>query len=114
MTRVSPPVLSAKAGVWRRWIIANVAGEMIGFGLAAVVGGVLALMMRGLQGVAAASIGVLGVLLISLIEGSAVGQAQWLVLRGAAASESPSLATGNGGWRSSGVGRGDDVGHRYR
>jgi hypothetical protein len=33
-----PVTPTGRATRWRRWVLANVAGEVVGFGLAAVVG----------------------------------------------------------------------------
>jgi hypothetical protein len=67
--------------IWLRWVVANVVGEIVGFGLAAAVGGLVVLTLRGLNGAVAFAAGVVGLVLIGTIEGAAVGQAQWLALR---------------------------------
>jgi len=77
----TPRPATARRGVWQRWVLANVVGEIIGFGLAAAAGGLVALAIQGTEGIAAVSLGVAGVVVIGLIEGTAVGWSQWLVLR---------------------------------
>jgi hypothetical protein len=74
-------VRRSSVSVWRSWVLANVVGEIIGFGAAAGAGAAVALALDRVQGVYAFAIGSLGVVLLGVIEGSAVGQAQWLVLR---------------------------------
>jgi hypothetical protein len=68
-------------GVWWRWLLANVAGEIVGFGLAAVIGALAATTIITLQGVAQAVGMVVAVVLVGTVEGSALGWAQWLVIR---------------------------------
>jgi hypothetical protein len=68
--------------LWAKWVAANVVGEIVGFGLAAVAGAVLLGPIGGAEGLFAALLMLLGILVIGGLEGSAVGLAQWHVLRG--------------------------------
>jgi hypothetical protein len=70
-------------GRWRqslltRWVVAFIGGEVVGFGLAALVAAVAGLAF----GHEHAAIAILGGALAGIVEGSAVGWAQWRVLRG--------------------------------
>ena len=72
----------ADAGLWLRWILANAIGEALGLGGTALVGAAAA--SRVVEGgglYATALLAALAVLAGTLIEGSAVGAAQWSVLR---------------------------------
>jgi hypothetical protein len=64
-------------------VLANVAGELVGFGLATAVGLASAQAIERLTGIVQAAAMVLGVVLVGTVEGAAVGLAQWLALRGA-------------------------------
>ncbi len=68
--------------LWFRWVLANAVGEAVGLGLTALVGAV-ALLSVGEGGGVLATLGMaaLAVLAGALVEGTAVGTAQWLVLR---------------------------------
>jgi hypothetical protein len=66
---------------WRRWVAANMAGEVVGFGLAAAIGSVLGAWMATTTGSAQVAIAVGLVVAVGMVEGSVVGVAQWLVLR---------------------------------
>lgn len=69
--------------LWGRWVVANVVGEIVGFGLAALVGAALLAPIGTATGPAATGLMLLGVAAIGGLEGSAVGMAQWYVLRAA-------------------------------
>jgi hypothetical protein len=71
------------ARLWRRWVTANVAGEVVGFGLAAAVGVILAKFFQPAQGFQQALGFVFTVIIVGAVEGSAVGLAQSLALAGA-------------------------------
>jgi hypothetical protein len=66
--------------VWRRWVVANVIGEIVGFGLAAMLGTLVAARFAA-QGPLRWVIAVAGIVVVGTAEGTAVGLAQWLVLR---------------------------------
>jgi hypothetical protein len=67
--------------VWRRWVVANLFGELIGFGSAAVLGVAAGRLIGQLTGPAQTAAMVATVLLVGALEGSCVGLAQWHVLR---------------------------------
>jgi hypothetical protein len=67
--------------VWLRWVLANIAGELVGFGLAAAAGALVALGLRQVEGGLAIALGVLGVIVLGTLEGGVLGVAQWLALR---------------------------------
>jgi hypothetical protein len=69
--------------IWWRWVLANVVGEVVGFGLATVVGLAAAQAVERLAGLGQAAAMAAGVVLVGAVEGTAVGLAQWLVLRAA-------------------------------
>ena len=69
-------------GVWPRWVGANVAGEVVGFGAAGALMAALGASVDGAAGVAAVLLAAGMVLLAGVVEGSAVGYAQWRMLRG--------------------------------
>ncbi len=65
--------------IWRRWILANAVGETIGLGATLLIGAfLLGSAEKSIGAIAAAA---LGILAGTVIEGSVVGTAQWLVLR---------------------------------
>jgi hypothetical protein len=68
-------------GVWRRWVVANVAGEVVGFGGAMVLGLAVGQAIAGLTGPPRVALAAAGVAAVGTFEGSAVGLAQWLALR---------------------------------
>jgi hypothetical protein len=68
-------------GAWRQWVAANMAGEVVGFGLAAAIGSVLGAWMATATGAAQVGIAAVLVAAVGVVEGSVVGGAQWLVLR---------------------------------
>jgi hypothetical protein len=69
--------------LWRRWVVANVVGELIGFGGAATLS-VLAMQAIGAShGFTQVLVTIVGVLSVGAFEGLAVGVAQWRALRGA-------------------------------
>jgi hypothetical protein len=63
-------------------VLANVAGEAVGFGGAALLGAGAAALTEGLTGVSYAGAALLAILAVGAVEGSCVGLAQWFVLRG--------------------------------
>lgn len=67
--------------IWLRWLVANIAGELVGFGLAAAAGALVASAMQRTEGGAAIVLGVSGVLLLGTLEGTVLGFAQWRALR---------------------------------
>lgn len=66
-------------GLWGRWILANALSETVGLGSTLLIGAFLLVQAEPIIGTVPAA--VLGVLAATLIEGSLVGTAQWLVLR---------------------------------
>jgi len=74
---------SGEAGLWLRWVVANAVGEGIGLGGAVLIGAAGARRFGGDTGLFSAVIlAALAVLAGTLIEGTVVGTAQWLVLTG--------------------------------
>jgi hypothetical protein len=67
--------------LWRRWVVANVVGEIIGFGLAAGIGAAAMGLVGRLEGAVLLATTVGLIVAVGLVEGLAVGVAQWLVLR---------------------------------
>lgn len=67
--------------VWRTWVVANIAGELIGFGLAAAAGAMVALALQQTEGGFALALGAFGVIVLGTLEGGVLGFAQWLALR---------------------------------
>ena len=65
--------------LWLQWILANAIGETVGLGTTILIGAFLLVNAQPTIGALAAS--ALGVLAATVIEGSVVGTAQWLVLR---------------------------------
>jgi hypothetical protein len=72
---------SAKARLWRRWVMANALGEMLGLGTTFAVGVGFFSLAGEPQGVGGAL--AFGAVMVATgaIEGSGVGWAQWLALR---------------------------------
>jgi hypothetical protein len=62
-------------------VFANIAGELIGFGLAAAAGALVALALQQAEGVFALALGAFGVIVLGTLEGGVLGFAQWLALR---------------------------------
>ena len=67
--------------VWAAWVLANVAGEVVGFGAAGTAMALAGGAVEQATGPAALGVGVLLVVLAGVVEGSAAGYAQWRVLR---------------------------------
>ncbi|HET7768927.1 MAG TPA: hypothetical protein VFN74_09120 [Chloroflexota bacterium] len=67
--------------IWLWWIGANVVGEVVGFGAAGALMAALGAAVDGASGVAALVLAVGMVLVAGVVEGSAVGYAQWRMLR---------------------------------
>ena len=65
--------------LWLQWILANAIGETVGLGTSLLIGAFLLVQAEPIIGALAAA--ALGVLAATVIEGSVVGTAQWLVLR---------------------------------
>lgn len=68
--------------LWLLWVLANAIGEAVGLGITALVGAVV--MLSGGEGsgvLATVGLAILAVLAGTLVEGTVVGTAQWLVLR---------------------------------
>ena len=65
--------------VWFQWILANTVAETVGLGGTLLIGAFLLLQVENTIGAVPAA--ALGVLAATVIEGSVVGTAQWLVLR---------------------------------
>jgi MFS family permease len=65
-----------------RWVAAFIGGEVVGFGLAAPLGALAGWASDDASGASRTAIAILGGALAGVIEGSAVGWAQWRVLRG--------------------------------
>lgn len=75
------PAAASSGGLWLRWVLANLAGELAGLGLAGVVGLAVGVAVERLAGslapLATAALMVAG----GTFEGFTVGLAQWLVIR---------------------------------
>jgi hypothetical protein len=68
--------------LWLRWVLANAIGEAVGLGITSLVGAVVILSGGASRGVLTTmGTTVLAVLAGTLVEGTVVGTAQWLVLR---------------------------------
>lgn len=77
-----PKPRGGEASLWLRWVLANALGEAVGLGGTALVGTVAVLYVGKDAGVFAALVlAALAVLAGTLIEGTVVGSAQWLVLK---------------------------------
>ncbi|HET8631891.1 MAG TPA: hypothetical protein VFL91_31080 [Thermomicrobiales bacterium] len=79
-TRAAP--VGAGRRVWGRWMLANMVGEVVGFGLAAVLVALAAARVAATSGPPGWAVAVAAVLAVGAVEGTAVGLAQGLVLRG--------------------------------
>jgi hypothetical protein len=67
--------------LWRRWVLANTGGELIGLGLAALLGFALFLVTESLATGLATLLLAISMVALGTFEGVVVGFAQWLVLR---------------------------------
>jgi hypothetical protein len=67
--------------LWRRWVIANALGELVGLGAAAVAGVALVQLFEATLSTFASLAGAGVMILLGTFEGVIVGLAQWLVLR---------------------------------
>ena len=67
--------------LWIKWVFANAVGEVVGLGVAAVVGVTFAWTLERMMGVFAGLTLVGVMILVGTFEGAVVGAAQWLVLR---------------------------------
>ena len=67
--------------LWLRWVGANVIGEIVGFGLAGTLMMLVGDAIASQDGLAQVIFGGLAVVAVSTVEGTAVGIAQWTVLR---------------------------------
>ncbi len=65
--------------IWFQWILANAIGETVGLGTSLLIG--VLLLVQAEPTIGAIPAAALGVLAATVIEGSVVGTAQWLVLR---------------------------------
>jgi hypothetical protein len=65
--------------IWLRWILANAASETVGLGATLLIGAFL--LVNAEKTIGAVPAAALGALAGTVIEGSVVGTAQWLVLR---------------------------------
>ena len=71
-----------KARLWLRWVVANALGELVGLGITALVGAaVFSVIGEGTGVFAVLALASVAVLAGTLVEGTSVGTAQWLVLR---------------------------------
>ncbi len=67
--------------LWRGWVLAATVGELVGFGLATLAGMVVGSASEGITGPAGVLAWVGAVVLVGAVEGTALGSAQWWVLR---------------------------------
>jgi len=95
-----PTMTSSAFGwqVWRTWVLANMVGELVGFGAAAVLGAGAGVIIAGQIGAAQIGAMLLAVLLVGGVEGACIGLAQWSVLRRAV----PTI--GRGAWLTATIG----------
>jgi len=75
------PATPTAVSLWRGWVLANIAGDMVGFGLAAAVAMGIAQLFQRAQGWQQALVFMFSIMVVGLVEGSAVGLAEWLALR---------------------------------
>jgi hypothetical protein len=74
---------SDEVGLWLRWVFANAVGEALGLGTTALIGAAIASSLgEETSALAILVLAVVAVLAGTLVEGTAVGTAQWSVLRG--------------------------------
>jgi hypothetical protein len=72
----------AGGGLYLRWVLANAVGEAVGLGLTALVGVAAVIYAGGGAGaLATLALAALAILAGTLVQGTVVGTAQWLVLR---------------------------------
>ncbi len=72
-----------EVSLWLRWVFANAAGEALGLGTTALIGAaVVSFLGEGRGALATLTLAAVAVLAGTLVEGTAVGTAQWSVLRG--------------------------------
>ncbi len=85
MSAVAPPLAARPAvpawALWRQWVLANVAGEIVGFGSAALLGAGAGSVIERVTGGAQVAAMVAAVVAAGALEGACVGMAQWLALR---------------------------------
>ena len=67
--------------IWTSWVLANVVGEVVGFGGSALLGVVLARVMAEIDGLFQDTVAVAGVVAVGTFEGACVGVAQSLALK---------------------------------
>jgi hypothetical protein len=67
--------------LWRRWVVANALGELVGLGATAVAGVALAQLFAATLTTFASLAGAGAMILLGTFEGVVVGLAQWLALR---------------------------------
>ncbi len=68
------------AGIWRRWVVANMVGELVGFGLAGIVLFLTTVLIASENGGVLWIPAILAIALMGALEGTAVAIAQWAVL----------------------------------
>lgn len=83
MTQTTPfvqaePLPVARGGLWARWVLANGLAEMVGLGISGAFF-VYLVLNEARWGVLPAAL--IAIVISTLVEGTAVGLAQWLVLR---------------------------------
>lgn len=71
----------ARWRLWRNWVAANALGELIGLGLAGLIGVALVRVIEALLGAAAPLVVAVIMVAAGTLEGAIVGFAQWRVLR---------------------------------
>jgi hypothetical protein len=72
--------------LWLHWVVANVVGEIVGFGLAGVIMMIAGDAIAAQEGIGQLLWGALAILAMGTVEGTAVALAQWTVLRRTVAS----------------------------
>ena len=72
-----------EVSLWLRWVFANAVGEALGLGTTALIGAaIVSSLGEGTSVLATLALAAVAVLAGTLVEGTVVGTAQWLVLRG--------------------------------
>jgi hypothetical protein len=67
--------------LWSRWVLANLMGEFVGLGVAGTLGAAVTLAFGSVAGISTRIMMVLALIVAASVEGTAVGLAQWWVLR---------------------------------
>jgi hypothetical protein len=80
-TKRAEPQPPDGGALWRGWVLAATVGELVGFGLATLAGMLVGSATEGIAGPAGVLAWIGVVALAGAVEGTALGSAQWWVLR---------------------------------